>query len=152
MPKNFYNIIKDHKSFLELSYSWGLLMTLLGLIVAIPFMLYCLFVEDISEHRGHCIYYRIGKGWGGFSLGPFCFICKDASTRTMEHEQGHSLQNCLYGPLMLVFSLCSVVRYHYRNFREYINKPCTSKYDDFWFEGQASKWGNELFNNAFKED
>ena len=152
IPKRLYNIIKSEFGFLALSYTWGIIMSTIGSLIAIPFLFYCLYIKDICEQRGHCYYFKIGEGWGGFSLGPFCFICKDASIATMEHEQGHSLQNCLYGPLMLIFSICSVIRYHYRNFREYINKPCKTKYDDFWVEGQASKWGNELFNNAFRED
>ena len=152
MPKKFYNIIKGRSGFWLLSFTWGLLMTVCGFIVAIPFMFYSDLVEDISEKRGHCTYFRVGKRWGGFSLGPYCFVCNDAGTRTMEHEHGHSLQNCLYGPFMLIFSICSVVRYHYRNIMDKQGKPCKTDYDDFWFEGQATKWGNELFNNAFKKD
>ena len=152
IPKRLYNIIKSEFGFLTLSFTWGIVMSLLGFIISIPFFFYCLYVKDILEQYGHCYYFKIGKGWGGFSLGPYCFICEDASIHTTEHEHGHSIQNCLYGPLMIVFSICSVIRYHYRNFREKINKPCKTKYDDFWFEGQASKWGNELFNNALKED
>lgn len=152
MPNKLYDIIKDKFGFYILSYTWGIITSLLGFLIAIPFFFYCLYIDDISERKGHCIYFKVGTGWGGFSLGPFCFICKNASIRTMEHEHGHSIQNCLYGPFMLIFSICSVFRYHYRNIMERLNKPCKTKYDDFWFEGQATNWGNELFNNALKED
>ena len=151
MPAKFYNIIRNKSNFMLLSYTWGIVMTILGFIVSIPFSIYCRYVKDISEQKGYCTYFRFGKSWGGFSLGPYCFVSKTAKIKTLEHEQGHSLQNCLYGPLMLIFSLCSVIRYHYRNIRENINIPCKSEYDDFWFEGQATSWGNELFNNANKK-
>lgn len=151
MPNKFYNIVKNKLGFYFLSCTWGLPMTVLGFLVALPFILYNCYVEEIVIKRGHCLYFMIGRGWGGFSLGPYCFVCKDASTRTMAHEHGHSLQNCLYGPCTLIFSICSMIRYHYRNFRETINKPCETKYDDFWFEGQATSWGEELFNNALKK-
>ena len=150
MPNKFYNIIKKKFGFYILSCTWGILMTILGFLVAIPFLLYNYYIKEIMIKRGHCLYFRIGRGWGGFSLGPYCFVCKDASTSTMAHEHGHSLQNCLYGPFTLIFSICSMIRYHYRNFKEANGNPCKTKYDDFWFEGQATNWGNELFNNALK--
>lgn len=154
IPDWFYNIVENELWFWILSATWGILLTLSGFIVSIPFFVYMTIINDCSffNQRGHCVYFTIGKNWGGFSLGPFCFVCENASINTLSHEHGHSLQNCLYGPFSVIFSICSMIRYHYRNFREKINKPCTTKYDDFWFEGQASSWGNEFFNSAFREN
>jgi hypothetical protein len=154
MPKWFYNIIKSNLWFWILSGTWGAILTLIGFIVSLPFLIYIACTDDTSFYaeKGHCVYFIIGEGWGGFNLGPFCFVSKTAKLRTYAHEHGHALQNCLLGPFAIPFYLCSVIRYHYRNLREKLNKPCKTSYDDFWFEGQASSWGIELFNNCFREE
>ena len=59
----------------------------------------------------------------------------------MLHECGHGIQNCIWGPLM-IFVVCipSATRYWYREFK-YHRKGLTppTKYDDIWFEGQATR-------------
>lgn len=73
------------------------------------------------------------------------FLCDRREIReTMDHETGHAFQNCFFGIFMIPLTIASVVRYHYRNFMKKRGKPCASLYDDFWFEGQATRLGSFL--------
>lgn len=135
----------SYLGFWLISLTWGCLMTAVGLIVAI-FLL-------ITGHRpyriGPNIYFKVGNGWGGLELGPFFLVCKNASRHTILHEAGHGIQNCIWGPLMpFVISIPSAIRYWHREFvfrkdrKKYYELP---DYDDIWFEGQATNWGEEVY-------
>lgn len=127
--------------FYFLNIIWGLPMTLIGGVVAIV-----LLALGKKPKRYHgAIYFEVGKGWGGVELGLF-FVCAENSGESVKsHEFGHSLQNCLYGPLMpILVSIPSATRYWYREIkyhRKGLNPP--TKYDDAWFEGQATEWGQK---------
>ena len=128
--------------FYILSFTWGIIMSAIGLvaiIVTLPF-------GQFSVYHGR-LYKKIGKGWGGIDLGCFFICCEDATEHTLAHEAGHGLQNCLWGPLFpFVIAIPSAIRYWYR---EYIYRTDKQKYwtlpdyDAIWFEGQATKWGKE---------
>ena len=61
MKKTAFNI---------LSWTWGLPLTLIGLIAAIV-----LIASGHKPHRfGYCIYFNIGKWWGGQELGFFSCV------------------------------------------------------------------------------
>ena len=175
------------------SFTWGGIMSIVGLIAMIlPF-------GKIHIYHGR-LYKRVGKNWGGVELGCF-FLCDEtAPESTLQHECGHGLQNCLWGPL-LPFVVCapSAIRYWIFNQKSYEGKKtfvsvlCAilftvstalilipiltanywwfilpivlfvyscmiaywlffmelpkheikpgPKYDDAWFEGQATRWG-----------
>ena len=69
----------------------------------------------------------------------------------MCHEYGHSLQNCILGPFMLiVVNLPSTVRYWYRRIAMSLGKAPKKPYDSIWFEGQATKWGREAYNRYYR--
>lgn len=86
---------------------------------------------------------RIGGGWGGFSLGIFVFLCRDADDSVLYHEKGHGIQNCIYGPFMIfLVSLPSAVRYWYR--RLHRGRSFKRAYGDVWFERQATAFGKRL--------
>ena len=128
--------------FYVVSFTWGGLMSLIGLIamiVTLPF-------GKFGIYHGR-LYKRIGKNWGGVELGCFFFCDETAGKHTLKHECGHGLQNCLWGPLMpFVICIPSAARYWYREYiyrtdrEKYKQLP---KYDDIWFEGQATKWGEQ---------
>lgn len=128
--------------FYIISFTWGGVMTGIGLLV----LLVTLPFGKFGIYHGR-IYKRIGKNWGGVELGCFFLCDKTAGEHTIEHECGHGLQNCLWGPLMpFVICIPSAIRYWYREFiwrfnREKFNK--LPEYDAIWFEGQATKWGKK---------
>ena len=127
--------------FYAASFTWGIIMTLIGCVVAV--------ILIIAGHRpkkyGYCWCFEVGNGWGGVSLGPFFIVKKNASEHTKSHEHGHSIQSCYLGPLMpFVVSMPSAIRYWYRNLRRKINKPCKTGYYDIWFEKDASLTGKEF--------
>ena len=76
-------------------------------------------------------------------MGNFVFMSYDAaaSTSTLAHEIGHSIQNSIWGPLFLpVIGIPSAIRYWYRKTPLYKKK---TDYDAIWFEGQATAWGSK---------
>ena len=69
-------------------------------------------------------------------------------TRTRPHEFGHSLQNCLWGPLFpFVIAIPSATRYWYRDISAKKGNKPTTDYDAVWFEGQATEWGNKYISH-----
>jgi hypothetical protein len=98
---------------------------------------------------GYCWYFEVGNHWGGLELGV-CFLTdKTPSTHTKNHEHGHGIQNCYWGFLMpFVICIPSAIRYWYRKLK-YYNQGLTppTKYDDMWFEGDATKRGTEFIES-----
>ena len=124
--------------FYVLSFTWGLPMTLAGALAGGVLRLL-----GIRPGRwGACWYFCVGRSWGGVSLGPVMIISEDSGRNIKDHEHGHAVQNCWFGPMMLfLVSIPSVVRYWYREYRKRIGKPCSTAYDAIWFEGQATILG-----------
>ena len=76
--------------FYIISFTWGGLMSIVGLLV----LLLTLPFGKFGVYHGR-LYKRIGKNWGGVELGCF-FLCDEtAGEHTLAHECGHGLQNCL---------------------------------------------------------
>ena len=124
--------------FYLLSFTWGLPVTLAGGLCAIA----ALICGAKREKAGRCLLFRRGKSWGGFSLGVFLFVCEDADGSVLLHEEGHSVQNCIYGPLMpFIVSIPSAVRYWRRRLGK--KKP-RRPYGSAWFEAQATRFGERL--------
>lgn len=122
--------------FYLLSFTWGLPVTLAGCIAALAVRL----CGVRAERVGYCFCFRIGHNWGGFSLGIFMFVCKEAPVKTLWHEHGHGLQNCVFGPFtVFIVSLPSAVRYWYRRLKK--DKSSLPPYDSAWFESQATRVG-----------
>ena len=128
--------------FYIISFTWGGIMTAIGLVV----LLVTLPFGKFEIYHGR-IYKRIGKNWGGVELGCFFLCDNSADEYILAHESGHGLQNCLWGPLMpFVVCIPSAIRYWYREFIWRFNKEKFNKlpeYDAIWFEGQATKWGKK---------
>lgn len=124
--------------FYILSWTWGFPLSFVGFCAA-----------GILKKRGYkprrhgwCHYYECGRGWGGVNFGPIFITSIGASEHTKNHEHGHALQNCIWGPLMpFVISIPSAIRYWTRIFQQKKGKKL-EPYDAVWFEGQATKWGD----------
>jgi hypothetical protein len=123
-------------AFYLVSLTWGLPLTLCGLIVAAA--LRGMGYRSVDYHGARL--FTVGHGWGGLSLGPILLSCSDASDRLRRHELGHAIQNCRYGPFILPWVLLSVCRYHLREHRMRRGLPLTP-YDSWWFEGEATALG-----------
>ena len=131
-------MVKNKQTFYILSFTWGILMTTIGCIAAAVLLL----VGIQPNKYGYCWHFEVGNGWGGLNLGPVLLTCKNASVYVKNHEHGHGLQNCKYGPYMIIIGLMSAVRYWYRELR-YNRKGLTptTTYESVWYEAEATKLG-----------
>lgn len=130
------------------SFTWGLPMSLFGLIIAI-FMLLTGHKPHIFHHSVYFVF-RMKGGWG-FEAGAFFFLSSDCADNLSmkQHESGHGLQNLVFGWLMpFVVSIPSTVRFWYREWlvksgrKTYRELP---PYDSAWFEGWATELGKKYF-------
>ena len=143
----------NKKVFYLLSWTWGLPMTLIGLIVISAILLYGLITKKQYRLKRHgwSFYLNVGKNWGGLELGMFFLTDNKDSVSIKWHEFGHGIQNCYWGFLMpFVICIPSAVRYWYREFK-YHRKGLTppTAYDSIWFENSASKLGR-IYRNKLK--
>lgn len=122
--------------FYILSFTWGLPMSLLGLIVCGVLMCF----GHKPKRYGHCYYMAIGsKNWGGLELGWFFLTDKSERTTTKRHELGHAYQNaCQFGWVYPFLWCISIVRYWLKRFGAKFN------YYAWWFEGRANEIGAEV--------
>ena len=120
------------KLFYSLSFTWGLPLTLCGLIAAIALIA----TGHKPQKWGWSCFFEVGNGGNGFSCGPFFFISKESSDYLKDHELGHGIQNTFMGPLMIPLTICSIFRFWYRHFF-----GAKSSYYSWWFEKEASRLG-----------
>jgi hypothetical protein len=129
------------QEFWFLSWTWGFIMTFIGFIVFT-----ILRIAGYKTYQNqYSLVCEIGENWGGLEIGPYIIINKNPSQYILNHEFGHSLQNCYFGPFMLLISFMSAIRYWYRHFLIQVKKVPYSilpEYDDIWFEGTATYLGN----------
>lgn len=136
--------------FYILSFTWGLLWTLIGLIV---FLFTWVFFHEkikIQVVAGRLAITFLYKRFGGLNLGIIYFVDRNDMPHTHLHELGHSLQNAYFGPLFIpLIAIPSGIRYQYR---KYLRKKEVGiklpPYDSIWFEGQATKLGYHYFLDA----
>ena len=135
-------------SFYILSFTWGLPLTLVGLLVS--------FVMIITGHKpqkyGWTWYFDAGENWGGSEFG-ICFVkAHDEGESICRHEFGHGIQNCIYGPFTpIVVNLPSSARYWYRRIARRFGKKFKRGYYDVWFEKEADVLGEYYRENIMKE-
>ncbi len=124
-----------------ISLTWGGIMTFIGLFA----MLVLLLLGYRPKRHGHGIYFELGHRWGGISFGPVFIVNEGATTNIKNHEYGHGFQNLCWGILFpIVIAIPSLTRYFYRIYRQKKHpKKQLPPYDNIWFEGQASKWGEK---------
>lgn len=143
-------LIKMSKpGFYLLSFTWGGFLTGIGLLVSILLIL----TGHKPKKWGYCWYFEIGrKNWGGCEWGPVFLKDKFEGEYMKNHEFGHGLQNCVFGPFMFfLVSAPSSIRYWYRRIQLRRKKTLKTEYDDIWFEGQATKLGTEKIRRLREE-
>ena len=132
-----------------LSLTWGAIMTLIGLIATA--ILLCFGYRLKRNIYGWSI--EVGGEFGGVSFGPVCVVSTNPDRDLLNHEFGHSIQNCWFGPLFpFVVAIPSFVRYWYREYLVLVKKKKYSQlpdYDAVWFEGGATKLGDFYFKHKF---
>ena len=134
----------NKKLFYLLSFTWGLPMSLIGSIVFLVLM-----IAGHKPKKFNYVYYiEVGNNWGGLNFGCFFITSKNPSLHTKQHECGHGIQNCIFGVLFpFIVTIPSAIRYWYRKLRYHRKgKNPKTKYDDIWFEGQATRLGEKYFN------
>ena len=112
-------MIRNKFLFYLLSFTWGLLMTTAGCIVALALL--------ITRHKpqkwGYCYYFEVGKNWGGLEFGPIFLVDKNSLAYIKKHELGHGMQNCWLGPLFpFIVCIPSATRYWLREFKTHKSK------------------------------
>lgn len=78
------------------SCTWGVVMTLIGAVGALVLIIGG--KQPLVFHGR--VYFQLGRGWGGVSLGAFFFLSTTSPDSTKQHEAGHTVQNLIFGPLM----------------------------------------------------
>ena len=120
-----------------LQFTWGLPMNLAGALAALVLM--CLHKRAYRYGWNYCFELPVNFG---LELGIFFIAPIDGSKHTKDHEHGHAIQNIYYGPFCIgMVFIPSATRFWIREIQYKIKKPPKTKYDDAWFEGQASKSG-----------
>lgn len=142
-------VVKHNFVFYLLSFTYGALMSIIGFLILLPFLP----AKRVGCYKGRL--YGVfpksfGSGWG-FEMGCFYFVSEDCkeNLKLQRHELGHGLQNILLGPLMpILVSIPSVIRFWYRENLVKRGKPLKTAYDDAWFEGWATRWGEKYFGDS----
>lgn len=113
--------MKGFKTFLFyfLSCTWGIVMTIIGALAVLVLLITGHKIEKFNNR----LYIKVGKRWGGVSLG--CFFLTDSypTLHIKQHESGHGIQNIILGPFM-PFVVCfpSAIRYWVMEMRDYRTK------------------------------
>lgn len=126
-----------------LSFTWGAMLSIPGALI---FLILCAANCPVRKN-GFGWAVVVGKGSSGFSMGPFSILNREYDEYLLNHEFGHSIQNCIFGPLMLpVIVIPSVIRYWYRVYRFNHGTRYNELrgYYDIWFEKTASSFGTRI--------
>lgn len=101
-----------------LSCTWGIIMTVIGLITA----LVMLCIGKKPHKNGYGMYFVLKNNMGSIALGPVAVVSSE-NDHTLCHEYGHSWQNAFLGPFFII--LCafpSLLRCLLVNLWENVNK------------------------------
>lgn len=154
MGKLLYDICYKASMFLgkhkwlyyTLSFTWGIIGTLLGGLVL---LIYAMIGQNLATYNGHLMVF-IGNNWGGLELGCGFLVARYMGTEytmhTIMHECGHNYQNAILGPFVIF--LCFIpgaIRYWYRLIGTKHGKEFKTPYDGIWFEASATDIGTALY-------
>lgn len=130
--------------FYLLSFTWGLLWTMIGLLTALVIIIVFRKEVLVTRYQGRLRIHFVRRSFGGAGLGVVVITSgKSLSPGLVRHELGHTIQAAWFGPLFIpLIAIPSGIRYQYRTRTK---KPLKTKYDDIWFEGQATRLGNKYF-------
>lgn len=136
-------VIKHRWLYYLLAATWGIIMTVLGLIISLILLIVKLFApKKVLFEKYHWIYnIKVGpQWWGGCEMGlMFLRDWKSTEAYINPHEFGHTFQNCILGPLFpFIVAIPSATRYW---LREIFPKKEWGPYDGAWFEDAASQCG-----------
>ena len=138
-------LIKNRWLYYLLACTWGVLMTLLGLLISGVLGIVKIFDKKIKFEKFYWIYdIKVGPDWwGGFECGlNFLRDHKSDDDYINNHEFGHGFQNCLLGPLFIfLVAIPSAARYWYQEIRSKKGKD-NKPYDGIWFEDAATQCGS----------
>lgn len=141
LSKTWYYII---------SFTWGLPMNLLGVVIAIPLLI----LGYRPKQNMYGWYFEIGEDLGGVNFGFISIVAQNPSSYILQHEFGHSIQNCIFGIYFLpLVAIPSMLRYWYRRYLVTVKKVSyldLPPYDSIWFEGQATLLGEKYSENLQK--
>lgn len=143
--------MKNKSLYYILNLTWGIPMNIIGALAAAALIA----IGKKPSRHGGCYHFEIGENWGGVNLGLVIITDKDSPAHTKNHEFGHSIQNAYFGFLMpFIVAIPSFIRYWVREIQYRLDKPPKTEYDDIWFEGQATRLGNEYIKywEVNKED
>lgn len=133
--------MKNKKLYHILSWTWGLPMNLIGHMIA----KILLSMQYKPKKWGGCQYFVVGENWGAISLGTIVIVSKNHTEFMLNHEFGHSIQNCYFGFLFpFVVAIPSYIRYWYYCTSVKFGLKDSNKMSDYynaWFEKQASELG-----------
>jgi len=140
---------KNLIAFYMLSFTWGILWTLIGLIIALVAVLVNYKHIRVSTFLGRIKIVITNKTFGGINLGIIYIVDKYDELGTNIHEVGHSVQNIILGPLFIpLVAIPSGIRYQlfdWLDSRHYKKHGVYLDYYSIWFEKQATNFGTRLF-------
>jgi hypothetical protein len=135
--------IKHRWLYYLLQFTWGLPMNIAGALVAL--VLVCHRKKAYRYGWNYCFELPVNFG---LELGIFFIAPINGSKHTKDHEHGHAIQNIYFGPFCVgMVSIPSAARFWIREIQYMVKKPPKTKYDDAWFEGQASKSGEYFIDS-----
>lgn len=128
----------DKKQFYIKNLTWGILINIVGFVVAIALLV----TGHKPKYFSGCIHFIVGEYWGGLNLGLVILTDKNPTEETLLHEFGHAVQNAHYGLLFpFIVAIPSAIRYWIREFQYRSGNPPKTDYYSIWFEKQATEWG-----------
>lgn len=139
-------LIKHRWLYFLLSYTWGIVSTLVSWII---WPIIAIFAKEVGIF-GPSLYAMIGKHWGGLELGVNFLIADSMgwswTLHTKQHEHGHSYQAAIFGPFVIFLSFIpSIIRYWQQVIRQKKGKA-NKAYDAAWFEGSATDLGKIYYD------
>ena len=139
-------IVKHPFVYYLLSYTWGIIGTLIGHIISLILLSYGRFRTFYTTY-----YVELNKPIdSGLEMGTTFSVGKNCGRYLICHEYGHSIQNALFGPFVFILVwMPSVIRFNVRRIKEKMHKHITTGYDDIWFEGSATNLGWYAFDSYY---
>ena len=128
-----------------IQWTWGIIMNIIGFFA---YLFAKIMKWPTKKYRKAIEIICPSNKIGGVSLGMF-IIRGQNQEQVMPHEYGHTIQNLKFGPAFLfAIGIPSFIRCGYYTLMT--KKKPLKPYDSIWFEGQATKLGQEANTNIWK--
>ena len=150
----------NKKLIIALNCTWGIILTFIGLIASLVCLATGKFnIKKCKNSPLIAIVLKSDYSMGSATLGLFCITGKynyehgivDAPIEfsVMDHEWGHTIQNALTGPAMIIVALCSLIWCGIIHPLKKKKDPSLSYYS-FWTESWANELGLQYKVNTLK--